>query len=140
MNDNLGLTIVGVVAVIFLLLGGVGGCMFGMPQYKIYKQTLQGEANLKQAEWERQIQIEDAKAKQISAKMLGEAELTKASYKAKSDSIRAIGTSNANKIIAKSLTPEYIRWLFVDQLDQTENQIIYIPTEGNIPIMEAGRK
>jgi len=114
--------------------------MWGFPKYKVYNRELDGKSRLKEAEWTRKIQIQDAEAKQASAEMLGMASLTKAQYKAKSDSIRAVGTSNANKIIAESLTPEYIRWLFVDQLDQTSNQIIYVPTEANVPIMEAGKR
>ena len=125
---------------LLILIGIVTLSLWGCPKYKVYKKELDGKARLKEAEWDRQITIEDAKVKQQSAIMLGKASLTKATYKAQADSIRAIGTSNANKIIANSLTPEYTRWLFVDQLDQTTNQIIYIPTEANIPIMEASKR
>ncbi len=53
---------------------------------------------------------------------------------------RAKGVAQANEIIADSLTDEYIRWLYVDQLDQTNGQIIYIPTEAGLPILEAGNR
>ena len=118
----------------------VGGGLWGCPEYNVYRKELSGKARLKEAEWDRQIQIKDAQAKQNSAEMLGKAAIIKAEYKRQSDSIRAIGTANANNIIAHSLTPEYIKWLFVDQLDQTSNQIIYIPTEATIPILEAGKR
>jgi len=139
MNETTGWTLGGIFGFLMICVL-VGGGMWGCPQYNIYQKTLDGEAKLKQAEWTRQIQIENAKAKEKSAEMLGKADLIKAKYKSRADSIRAIGTANANRIISNSITPEYVRWLFVDQLDQTQNQVIYIPTEGNIPIMEAGRK
>ena len=130
----IGYVLIGI-AVCFLIAGGLYGC----PKYKVYKKELDGKARLKEAEWDKQIEIEVAKAKEESADKLGKAIIIEAEYRAKADSIRATGIAKANIIIDSSITDKYIRWLFVDQLDQTNNQIIYIPTEAGIPIMESTR-
>ncbi len=88
------------------------------PRYTLY-----------QANIERQVQVADARAKAEAATLLADAEVE-----------RSKGVAEANAIIADSLTPEYITWLYVDQLDRTDNQIIYIPTEGGLPILEAGQR
>ena len=62
-----------------------------------------------------------------------------AESRVEADRIRAKGTADANATIAASLTDTYIRWLYVDQMDQLKGQTIYIPTEGGLPILEAER-
>jgi regulator of protease activity HflC (stomatin/prohibitin superfamily) len=122
-----------VISVILLLLLvvflGMGGC-YGYPQYKVYSQRLEGEALLRKAESERQVQIEDAKGKEQAAKMLAGAEVE-----------RARGVAEANKIIGDSLknNPEYLTWLWIEQVNSNGNAVIYIPTEAGLPILEAGR-
>lgn len=86
------------------------------------------QLNLYKANTEKQSQIAVSRAKADAAVFEKAAEIT-----------RAEGVSEANRIIASSITDEYIRWLYVDQLDRIEGQIIYIPTEAAIPILEAGR-
>ena len=59
---------------------------------------------------------------------------------------RAQGVAQANKIIADSLGgPEgYLRWRYIEMLQETSqaggHQIIYIPTEAGLPLLEAGRR
>ena len=55
---------------------------------------------------------------------------------------RAKGVASANKIIGDSLKDNeaYLRYLWIT--DMTNNKapsVIYVPTEANIPILEAGR-
>ena len=52
---------------------------------------------------------------------------------------KAKGVAGSNKIIAGSITENYLRYLWVESLQSSEKQIVYIPTEANLPIMEAGR-
>lgn len=101
-----------------------------MPKYRIYKQTLQGEANLRQQEWEKKISIEQAKAKKESAILEAEAEVA-----------RAKGVAEANAIIADSLkgNEAYLRYLWIDKLSDNPN-VIYVPTEAGLPILEAGMR
>jgi len=115
------------IAVISLVVLGVGGCMYGMPRYNVYHQELEGEAELAKANYSKQTAIQEAHAKMESAKLLADAEV-----------IRAEGVAKANKIIGDSLTNNeaYLRYLFVNNLEHTQNQIIYVPTEANLPILE----
>lgn len=90
------------------------------PRYTLYKANI-----------ERQVQVADARSKADAASLLAESEIE-----------RAKGVAEANRIIADSITPEYTTWLYVDQLDEVVangGQIIYIPTEAGIPVLEAGR-
>lgn len=116
----------GFVIVIFLLLGSCGA-------YYALKPTLasiDGKAELAQAEQNRQIAITEAKAKEESAELLANAEVA-----------RARGVAEANKIIGDSLkgNEEYLRYLWIDAINTKEQQIIYVPTEAGLPILEAGR-
>ncbi len=86
------------------------------------------QLNLYQANVEKQAQIAEARAVRDSSSLLAEAEVE-----------RARGVAEANEIIANSITPEYTRWLYVDQLDEIDGQVIYIPTEAGLPILEAER-
>lgn len=119
------LWIIGIAFFLSLIFGGMWGC----PKYNVWQKELSGKAKLKEAEWSRQIEIKEAQA-----------ELEAANYKMQTDSTRAEGVAIANKIIAESLTQEYIQWRWVEGLHDGSSETIYIPTEANIPIMEANRR
>ena len=53
---------------------------------------------------------------------------------------QAKGTAEANKIVDTSITEPYLRYLYINSLKNTENQVIYLPTEAGLPILEAGRQ
>lgn len=91
-------------------------------------KLINSKVKLSQAGNTKRIQIEDARGKAEAATLLATAEVE-----------RAKGVAEANRIIDGSLTDRYIRWLYVDQLDQTEGTIIYIPTEAGLPILETQR-
>ena len=102
----------------------------GLPQYKVWQQNKEGEAELARAEQNRQIAIQEAKAKEESAKSLASAEI-----------IRAQGVAEANRIIGDSLqnNDAYIHYLWIEALRESNNEVIYIPTEAGIPITESAR-
>jgi regulator of protease activity HflC (stomatin/prohibitin superfamily) len=104
--------------------------MWGCPRYSVYQQNLEGEAELARATQNRQISIQEAQAKKESAKDLAEAEV-----------IRASGAARANKIIGESLkgNESYLHYLFINNMEHTKNQVIYLPTEAGLPILEANR-
>lgn len=108
-----------------------GLLMWGCPNYSVYQQNLEGEAELARATQNRQISIQEAQAKKESAKDLAEAEV-----------IRATGAARANKIIGESLkhNEAYLHYLFINNMENTQNQVIYIPTEAGLPILEAGKR
>jgi len=96
------------------------------PIYNVWEKGLSGKAQLREAEWNKQIAIEEARAEKESAILKKEADI-----------IRAEGIAEANKIIAVSLTPEYIKWKWVEGLQDGSSEVIYVPTEANLPILEA---
>lgn len=115
--------------VLFLAIcaGGLVGC----PQYNVWQQGKEGEAQLRKAEQNRQISIQEAEAVKASAKLLAEAEVE-----------RAKGVREANQIIADGLGgPEgYLTYLWINKLNENGQNVIYIPTETGMPILEAGKR
>ena len=111
------------------------------PQYRIYTQDLQGQANLRQQEWEKKILIEQARAQNEAATLEAEARIKQESAKAQAEVIRARGVAEANTIIASSLqgNEAYLRYLWIDKISG-DNQVIYVPTEAGLPILEAGKR
>jgi hypothetical protein len=124
-----------VLAVAVIVVSSIGGCMWGYPQYKVYSQRMDGEAELAQANYSKLVQVQDAKAKEESAQSFANAEV-----------IRAGGVAKANAIIGQSLKGDegaaYLRYLWINKLSDSEGkggQVIYVPTEAGLPILEAGR-
>lgn len=68
-----------------------------------------------------------------------EFELQKAKKDAEIEVARAEGISKSNLIIANSLTENYLRYKWIEGLQSNPNQVIYVPTEANMPILEANR-
>jgi regulator of protease activity HflC (stomatin/prohibitin superfamily) len=99
--------------------------------YSVWSQAKAGEAALKEAEWTRQITVTEAQAKLDSASLL-----------AKSEVERAKGVAEANKIIGDSLkgNESYLRYLWIDSLQHTQDKVIYVPTEAGLPLLEAGKR
>lgn len=131
MNDGVGKLLFGLFAAIAL---SIGAHMWGMPYYNVWQQGLEGEAVLAKATQDRQVKVLEARAKKESAALLGEAEVA-----------RAKGVAEANKIMAESLggSQGYLQWKYISMLEETGKgsgrETIYIPTEGMMPLMEAGR-
>ncbi len=122
--------LVGGALVIGLIIIVITGFMWGMPKYRIYKQDLSGQANLRQQEWEKKIAVEEARAILESSTLKAEAEVE-----------RAKGVAKANAIISDSLknNESYLRYLWIDKLSDNPN-VIYVPTEAGLPILEARNK
>src|SRR5262245_17204456 len=119
MRNNEGAFGVGVgSALCIFLLAGIAVGLWGCPQYNVYQQRMSGEASLAHAEFERQVQVRDAQGKFDAAKLL-----------ALTDIERAKGVAQSNQIIGDSLknNEAYLRWLFVEGLKETKNQVIYVP-------------
>lgn len=115
--------------VLFLLVGGVGSCMYIRPRYNVWSQEMTGKAEFAKAEQNRKIRIEEAKANLEAEKLNAQAEIE-----------RAKGAAEAIRIENGSITPAYIQYLWVRQQNATtNNKIIYIPTEAGLPVLEAGR-
>lgn len=121
--------VVVVVVVVLAILLLIGSLMAGCPRYNVWQKGLAGKSQLRKAEWNRQIVVQEANAKKESATLLAEAEV-----------IRAGGIAKANEIIGKSITKEYLKYLFIEGLNDGNTEVIYVPTEANLPILEARDK
>lgn len=117
-----------VVTLALLVTLGMAGC----PTYRVWSAQKDGEAELAQATANRRIKIQEAEAQKESAQHLADAEVTRAS-----------GVAKANKIIGDSLrgNDAYLRYLWIQSLADNgrDKEVIYVPTEANLPILEAGR-
>ncbi len=102
-------------------------CLIFWPSYNVYRQKKEGEAILAHAQYSREVAVAEAKAKMESSSLLAQA-----------DTIRAHGIARSNQIIGQSLTDAYLHWFWIDNIDKSNN-VIYVPTEANLPILEAGR-
>lgn len=113
-----------------LLFGSIFLAQWGYASYKVYLMELEGKAKLAEAEYEKKIIVEEARAKKDAAKMLAEAEIE-----------QARGVAEANAIIGKSLenNESYLRYLWIKGLQDGTSEVIYVPTEANLPILEANR-
>lgn len=102
----------------------------GWPAYKVYSQEAAGRAMLAEAQSTRQVAVLEARAKLESAKLLADAEV-----------LRAEGAARANRILQDSLGgPEgYLRYLQIQAIDAKDASVIYVPTEGGLPITESSR-
>lgn len=119
-------TIGAIVGVITIILG----IMIGGPVYNVWRSNKVGLAEYVRAEQNRKIKIEEAKANLEAEKLNAQAEIE-----------RAKGAAEAIRIENGSITPTYIQYLWVRQQNaNTNNKIIYIPTEAGLPILEAGGK
>lgn len=116
---------------IILIILVILSLMTGLPQYAVWSKRLHGQAELAQAESNRKIRILEAHAEEEASKSLSEAEV-----------IRAEGVARANKIIGSSLKDNegYLRYLWIQGLQQKDHQVLYVPTEANLPILEAGKR
>lgn len=124
-------TIGSVIAVV--IIGAL--VLIGLPTYNVYSKQMAGKAAYEQAVQDRRIRVLEAQAALDSAKLTAQAEVE-----------RARGVNEANRIMAESLGgPEnYLRWSYIHMLEETAGkqgrEVIYIPTEAGMPILEAGRR
>jgi len=120
----------GIGAAVVAAIAVAAACMVGCPTYSVYEQEKAGEAELKRAESSRRIAVLEAQAKLDSAKLLAQSEIE-----------RAKGVAEANKIIGEGLkgNEDYLRYLWITELKTPNQTVIYVPTEANMPIMEATR-
>lgn len=121
---------------IFFIVGGLWGC----PQYRVWQQDKEGEAEKARADQNRQITVTEAIAKNEAATSEALAKVKIAGAQAEAEIIRARGAATANAIIDSTLTERYLRYRWVEGLNDGHSEVIYVPTEANLPIMEAGKR
>lgn len=114
------------------MLLGIGASMVGLPHYRVYVQMKRGEADFKEAEINRQIRVEEARAEE-------EALMLEASGEAERERIKADATAYAIMKTGEALTahPEYLQLHWINEIAGGDGERIYIPTEAGLPILEA---
>jgi len=112
--------LIGLAAVAALIASLAAGC----PQYKVYSARLDGEAVLAHSVAAREVQVRQAQGEKEAAVLRAEA-------------IKIVGQATKD-------FPEYRQQEFIGAFAEAVkegkiSQIIYVPTEANIPITEARR-
>ncbi|MCL1845225.1 MAG: hypothetical protein FWF77_04915 [Defluviitaleaceae bacterium] len=105
----------------------VGGVLWAIPTYRVWQREMEGRAELAQAEWNKQIIVIEAEARLEAERLNALAEVA-----------RAEGAAEAMYVVQDALTETYVRYLWVRLMADNPN-VIYIPTEASLPILEVGR-
>src|SRR5690606_35137334 len=123
--------LVGIVAEVGILIIVL---MFGLPLYNVWQQEMAGKAEMAQAEQNRKILIEEARARLEAEKLNAQAEVE-----------RAKGMAEAMKLENGTLNSTYNQYLFIRTLEKLADkgdlpQIIYMPSEGLVPVLDVSKK
>lgn len=108
--------------------------MWGMPVYNVWQQEMAGKAEMAKAEQNRRILVEEAKARLEAEKLNAQAEVA-----------RAQGMAEAMKVENGQLNSTYNQYLFIRTLEKLAEkgdlpQIIYLPSEGMVPVMDLNKR
>lgn len=129
MSDFIAMCVAGVV-ILAVAVGLWIGTVFIWSTVRVMNAESVGRAELARAEQNRKIAVLEAQADLDAAKLTNQAEIE-----------RAKGVAEANRIVGDSLkgNEEYLRYLWINNLKDNGADIIYVPTEAGLPILEAGR-
>ena len=113
-----------IIVVVLAIIAIIGLLFFGLPMWNVWRSGLSGEAELMRAEQTKKVMVETARAERDAASL-------------RAEEIKIMGAA------AKEF-PEYRQQEFIQAFGEALRegniaQIIYVPTEGNIPITEATR-
>ena len=122
--------VIGSVLVMFII---VVTLMFGLPVYNVWQQEMAGKAEMAKDEQNRRILVEEAKAKLEAEKLNAQAEIE-----------RAKGMAEAMKVENGTLSETYNQYLFIRTLEKLADkgdlpQIVYLPSNGMIPVMDVAK-
>lgn len=118
-----------IVPIIFFVIIIITAMMFGLPRYNVWQQEMAGKAEMAKAEQNRKILVEEAKARLEAEKLNAQAEIE-----------RARGMAEAMRIENNTLNETYNQYLFIRTLEKLADkgnlpQIIYVPSNGLLPVM-----
>lgn len=122
-----------VLIIVFFVFVLIGLMMFGLPRYNVWQQEMAGKAEMAKAEQNRRILVEEAKAKLEAEKLNAQAEIE-----------RARGMAEAMKVENGTLSETYNQYLFIRTLEKIADkgdlpQIIYVPSNGLLPVMDINK-
>lgn len=107
--------------------------LVGYPKWRVWAAHQRGLADLAMANNEQQIQIAKAKSRFNAADINKQAAIIEAD--AVAEQINRIGSGLTSHDL-------YLRWQWIKMMEDGNHgaKVIYVATEGNLPILEAGRK
>lgn len=119
--------------IFILIIIAIVVMMFGLPTYNVWQQEMAGKAEMAKAEQNRRILVEEAKARLEAEKLNAQAEIE-----------RAKGMAEAMSIENGTLNSIYNQYLFIRTLEKLADkgnlpQIIYMPAEGLVPVMDVSQ-
>ncbi len=122
-----------ILGIFILIVIAVVVMMFGLPTYNVWQQEMAGKAEMAKAEQNRRILVEEAKARLEAEKLNAQAEIE-----------RAKGMAEAMSIENGTLNSVYNQYLFIRTLEKLADkgnlpQIIYMPSEGLVPVMDVSQ-
>lgn len=129
-KKGFGKIVVGIATFVIALIAIM---MFGLPRYNVWQQEMAGKAEMAKAEQNRRILVEEAKAKLEAEKLNAQAEIE-----------RARGMAEAMKVENGTLNETYNQYLFIRTLEKLADkgdlpQIIYVPSNGLLPVMDVNK-
>lgn len=129
-----------VVAIIIIVT--IIGSMFGWQKFKVYSATQTGKADYAEAEQNRQIKIVESIAANEAATSQALAKVKIAEAEAQAEIARAKGVAQANQIIGEGLknNEDYLRYLWIEKVAGGSHDVIYVPSENGLPLLEAGKR
>jgi len=122
-----------ILGIFILIIIAIVVMMFGLPTYNVWQQEMAGKAEMAKAEQNRRILVEEAKARLEAEKLNAQAEIE-----------RAKGMAEAMSIENGTLSSIYNQYLFIRTLEKLADkgnlpQIIYMPSEGLLPVMDVSQ-
>ena len=120
---------IAILILVLIVVVFAGVLLAGIPPYMVWSKGLAGQAQLREAEYSRQVLIEEARAEMEAAKLLREAEVE-----------RARGAAEAMEIIKQEIDDNYLMYLAIQtqkkMADSPNHTTVYIPVaEMGIPLI-----
>jgi hypothetical protein len=116
-----------------LMIAAIAGfSLWFFPVWHVWKSRKSGEADLAEATYEQKIQVAQADGRLLAAQKNKEAAIIEA--EAVAAQINTIGEGLQRHDL-------YLRWQWIRMMEESGayRETIYVPTEANLPILEAGR-
>ena len=101
------------------------------PIYNIWRSRKRGQADLAEEQFEQQIQIATAQGRYNAAELNKKAAIIEA--EAVATQITTIGEHLKEHDL-------YLRWQWIEMMKHRDGETIYVPTEANLPVLEATRR
>jgi hypothetical protein len=117
---------------VFVAIGIVLWSLWLEPQWRVWAAHQKGLADLAMARNDQQVQVAEAQARLDAAELNKKAAVVEA--QAVAEQITAIGAQLKEHDL-------FLRWQWIKMMEDGNSgaQVIYVPTEANLPILEAKR-